>query len=39
MFHDKYLSSRALEFLKEKEDVLPGAGPILTIGLLFEQTW
>jgi hypothetical protein len=48
MFHAKY--QRALSvfyknilkaftiYLKEKS-MTPGAGPILTLGLLFEQTW
>jgi hypothetical protein len=55
MFHDKYLSSSTLGFLKEDFDFLsfyykhigknneppppPWEGPILTPGLLFEQTW
>jgi hypothetical protein len=49
MFHAKYLSSSSLGFLKEdflmfyythivKNNDTPGAGPILTPGLLFEQT-
>jgi hypothetical protein len=50
MFHAKYLSSSSLSSLKEdflsfyymhigKINDPPGAGPILTPGLLFEQTW
>jgi hypothetical protein len=49
MFHAKHLSSSSLGFLKEeflsfyythivKNNDTPGAGPILTPGLLFEQT-
>jgi hypothetical protein len=49
MFHAKYLSSSSLGFLKEdflnfnythqvKNNDTPGAGPVLTHGLLFEQT-
>jgi hypothetical protein len=49
MFHPKHLSSSSLGFLKEdflrfycthivKNNDTPGAGPILTPGLLFEQT-
>jgi hypothetical protein len=50
MFHAKYLSSSSLGSLKEdfssfyymhigKINDPPGAGLILTPGLLFEQTW
>jgi hypothetical protein len=50
MFHAKYLSSSYFRFLKEdffkfllytnKENQWPpGAGPIFTPGLLFEQSW
>jgi hypothetical protein len=49
MFHDKYLSSSSLGFLKDFESFYyihrgknndpPGMGPIFTTGLLFEQTW
>jgi hypothetical protein len=49
MFHVKHLSSSSLGFLKEdflsfyythivKKNDTPGAGPVLTPGLLFEQT-
>jgi hypothetical protein len=50
MFHAKYLSSSSLGFLKEeflcfyytnivKNIDTQGAGPVLTPGLLFEQTF
>jgi hypothetical protein len=50
MFHAKHLSSSSLGFFKEdflsfyythivKTIDTPGAGQILTQGLLFEQTW
>jgi hypothetical protein len=49
MFHAKHLSSSSLGFLKEefsrfffkhifKNNDTPGAGPVLTPGLLFEQS-
>jgi hypothetical protein len=49
MFHAKHLSSSSLSFLKEdflsfyythivKNNDTPGAGPVFTPGLLFEQT-
>jgi hypothetical protein len=49
MFHAKHLSSRSMGFLKEyflsfyythivKNNDTPGAGPVLTLGLLFEHT-
>jgi hypothetical protein len=49
MFHAKHLNSSSLGFLKEdflsfyythivKNNDTPGAGPVLTPGLLFEQT-
>jgi hypothetical protein len=46
MSHAKYLSSSFFGFLKEVFTIyirnindIPVAGPILTPGLLFEQTW
>jgi hypothetical protein len=49
MFHAKHLTSNSLGFLKEdfssfyythivKNNDTSGAGPVLTLGLLFEQT-
>jgi hypothetical protein len=50
MFHAKHLSSSSLGFLKEdflifffthnynQNNDTPGAGPVLTPGLLFEQS-
>jgi hypothetical protein len=50
MFHAKHLQSSLLGFLKEdffevvffthivKNNDTPGAGPVLTLGLLFEQS-
>jgi hypothetical protein len=47
--HASYLSSSYLGFLKEDflsfhyihigKTMIPGAGPILTLELLFKQTW
>jgi hypothetical protein len=49
MFHAKYLSSSSWGFLKEDilsfyyihkgKSMIHGAGPILTPGSLFEETW